>query len=573
MLGMKIFKVDADLFEQDYLSALQTQFLLSDPTFMFGEVGRGSGKTTKILASRLDRVVNAMPGSLIVLAASTYRAIFDNILPGVIEYFNMSYLRGAYFEVGKAPPRHFAPCFTYVDSWKHSISFCNGAVVQFVSCDRPESMLGKNAAHLFVDELIKIPEDKFVERIIPALRADRSKFGGSHYFMGITGFSSTPNFETDHDWWVKYEADHNPELMRYIQELALELHRRMYRLQVAQKSYDAAEVKRLTAFIGRWEQRINDLRRGQTFYVRASSFSNLKILGLDYIENQIRNTKDVVKLNTSIFSIRRRKVKNMFFGRFGVQHLFDDSYSYAQLDSIAADGAVERTSRHLRWCNPDRPLYAGFDPGPFMSIVLAQKWPKKQRISELRAIKNLYAIHPQQHQELAHSINDFFRYHRRKELFLYYDRAANQRDPQYRKFYPLPTATAETDAKLLRDALRALGWSVTLLSLGQAMVPHALHYALLNILFSKPDGKRDEMLICRNECEELVSSINCSPLKKTDGKIALDKSSEASLDYEEQAFWSTQIATAYMYLLWGEYSKYLPSNQTEISDVSPTVYG
>jgi hypothetical protein len=570
---MKIFKPDTDVFEQDYLSSLQAQFLLADPTFMFGEVGRGSGKTTKILASRLDRVANAMPASLLVLAASTYRAIFDNILPGLLDFFNARYLRGMYFEVGKTPPRHFTPCCTYVSSYNHSISFCNGAVVQFVSCDRPESMLGKNAAHLFVDELIKIPEDKFVERIIPALRADRSKFGLSHYFMGITGFSSTPNFETDHDWWVKYEADHNAELMSCVQEMAMELHRRMYQLQLAQKEYNTAEVKRLTAFVNRWEQRINDLRRGQTFYVRASSFSNVKILGVDYIEYQVKKTKNPVKLNTSIFGIRRRKVKNMFFGRFGVQHLFDDSYRYTQIDAITADGEVERSSRQLKWCDPDKPLYAGFDPGPFMSIVLAQKWPQKHYVSELRAIKNLYAIHPQQHQELAIQINDFFKYHRRKEIFLYYDRAANQCDPRYRKFYPLPTATAETDAKLLQNALRQLKWRVTLLSVGQATIPYASHYALLNILFSKPDGKRDKMLICRNECEELVSSINCSPLKKTDGKVELDKSSEAKLDYEEQAFWSTQIASAYLYLLWGEYHKYLPSNHKGIPDISPDAFG
>ena len=119
----------------------------------------------------------------------------------------------------------------------------------------------------------------------------------------------------------------------------------------------------------------------------------------------------------------------------------------------------------------------------------------------------------------------------------------------------------------------AIGWSVTFLSLGQPTAPHAHHYALLNILFGKPDGKRDEMLICRNECEEPVSSIKCSSLKKTDGKIALDKSSEANLYYEEQAFWSTQIATAYMYLLWGEFNKYLPSNRAEIGDVDPAVYG
>ena len=39
----------------------------------------------------------------------------------------------------------------------------------------------------------------------------------------------------------------------------------------------------------------------------------------------------------------------------------------------------------------------------------------------------------------------------------------------------------------------------------------------------------------------------------------LDKSSE-SLPFEEQAYNSTQIASALMYLLWGEYNKLLPDS-------------
>lgn len=72
-----------------------------DPTFLFGEVGRGSGKTTHMLAPRIDRVQNDMPRSMLVLAAATYKSIIDNILPGVLEYFWENYKRGVYFEYGK----------------------------------------------------------------------------------------------------------------------------------------------------------------------------------------------------------------------------------------------------------------------------------------------------------------------------------------------------------------------------------------------------------------------------------------------------------------------------------------
>ena len=211
------------LFTKAYMSIMQIKAKLSDPTFLFCELGRGNGKTTHIMASRMDRVQNDMPGALLVLAAATYRSIIDNVLPGLIEYFNENYERGIYFEVGKEPPTHFSPCATFIENWKHTISFCNGAVVQFVSCDRPESMSGKNAAHLFCDEMLLIPEDKCIERIIPALRADRSKFGASHYFMGISGFSSTPNFETDEDWFLKYETNMRSELMDAIIEMQYEI--------------------------------------------------------------------------------------------------------------------------------------------------------------------------------------------------------------------------------------------------------------------------------------------------------------------------------------------------------------
>ena len=52
----------------------------------------------------------------------------------------------------------------------------------------------------------------------------------------------------------------------------------------------------------------------------------------------------------------------------------------------------------------------------------------------------------------------------------------------------------------------------------QRMVTQQL-YRLLNLLFGKYDGKRDKILIDRNECEALVSSINHSPIKQDERRI------------------------------------------------------
>lgn len=554
---MKKYKYSPEAFIKVYLSVIQILMKLADTTFMFGELGRGSGKTTHILAPRIDRVQNDMQGALLVLAAATYKSIIDNILPGIIEYFSENYEKGIYFEIGKKPPIHFAPCYTYIEDWKHTISFCNGTVIKFVSCDRPESMLGLNAAHLFIDEMIRIPKEKFIERIMPALRSDRSKFGHSVYYMGITGFSSTPNFETDEDWWTEYESDMNPDLINYIQEIAYNIDLRIAKKVIADQELDEKESKKLEKFIRNWLPRLNELRRGQTYYSRASSFSNIKILGIEYIENQIKTIKDPDKLNTSILSIRKFKVKNMFFGRFGKQHLFDDGYKYDSIDKYSFGETPEYTSDDLKYCNPKLPLIAGYDAGPFSSIVFGQD-DKSKNI--FRIIKNMWVIHPDQHDELAEQIDKYFKKHKRKEIILYYDRAANQNNPEYRKYYPLNGTRHDSDANLLVAALKERKWTVHLMSKGQETIYYSQHYRLLNKLFGKNDGKRPDILIDRNECEALVSSINHSPLMRNEKDVELDKSSERKLEYEDQAFYSTQLSSAFMYMLWGKFNYLLPAS-------------
>ena len=546
-----------EIFEQNYLSALQIKIKLADPQILLCELGRGSGKTTHIMASRMDRVQNSMPGALITLGSATYRDIFSNILPGLLEYFNENYERGIYFEIGKEPPKHFDRCVTSTFDWKHTISFASGTVIKFVSADRPESVLGISTSHGFFDELLKIKKEFMLERFMPTLRADRSKFGKSPYFMGWSGFFSSPNFETDEDWFLDMEKEMNREMINNIVEIAYEVDSHLLELEIARKEMDLEGIKRLERYVERWNERLAMLRKGQTFYVRASSFSNLKILGIDYIQNQIKSIKDRDMLYTSIFAIRKLKVKDMFFGKFGKEHLFDDGYYYRYIDLMTAGEKVEDHCRHLRYYDKKAPLYAGYDPGPFQSIVFAQRNKQKK---EFRHLKNMWVYHPDQQDVLAKKIDDFFS-EGRKELILHYDRAGNQKDPEWKKYYPSyrEPGINDTDAILLKKELTKLGWNVILMSKDQKTIFYSQHYRLLNLLFGKYDGKRDKILYDRNECEALVSSINHSPIKRYEGRILLDKSSE-SLPFEEQAYNSTQLASADLYLLWGEFHNLLPDS-------------
>ena len=314
-------KPDPQHFSRQYFSAVQTLALLADTQDLYCELGRGSGKTTHILGPRMDRVQNSMPGSVQVFLASSFKAIFENLVPGLMEFFQEHYKRGMYFELGQRPPAHFRPCNTLIQDWSHTISFCNGTVIQFVSCERPEQANGKNIAHLYMDEMLHIKQRIVDENVKPSLRAKKTNYYDSPYFMGITGTTSTPNIETDEDWFLQYEQQNDPEKIRLIQTLALETDRRIYLLEKARREGDTARQRNLENYCRRMQNVLTELRRGTVCYLRASSFSNIKILGIDYIQKQINSTLDETSLNTSIFAVRQNRVKDMFFGKFGPMYI------------------------------------------------------------------------------------------------------------------------------------------------------------------------------------------------------------------------------------------------------------
>ena len=554
-------KLDYSNFEEKYNSILQIQYQLADTTYMYGELARGSGKSTEILGSRVVRIAYAMPRSTIVFVGSTYVSLFENIIPAVIKYFNTHYVEGKHFVVGKQPPAHFVKPLSPVYKWNHTITTVWGTVIQLVSADRPESALGKSAAHILIDELLRIPEQVMVERIYPILRGDKEIHGLSHYFGGITGFSSTPNQENDHDWWLKYVADMDVDKIKEILYIAKKYNDALYYYHRS-KVGDPAKAK-AERFIKKWTPVLRELRRNQTFFLRASAFSNIRVLGLEYIERQFQSTKDFDKFKTSILSIRSEYVKEMFFAKFSKKHIFNDSYVYTEGFDSRDMLSIDINSRDLRYCDPNKKLLGGWDPGQAMSFVIAQK-NATTKSKELRVIKNFFHISPDQQSEQAESFANFFKNHKRKELELYYDRAGNKREDL---ITPNGVIATDTAVKFFKRELEKRGWKVILMNLGQRTIYYSEHYYLLDHLFGT-STKTDNIQICQNQCSALISSIYKSPLKKSAGEIALDKTSEKK-PLKEQEYESTQIATAFMYLLFGLYSSVLPSKNYSNIDYSP----
>lgn len=549
---MKKKAINTDHLDEKYNSPVQLQVMLADTQNVVCNYGRGSGKTTEIVAPRMMRIAYSMPRAVLVFSGATYVSLLENILPALRTYLGKHYKKGIHYEVGKVPPKHFKLPYTPIDEWKRTISFPCGTVCQFASVDRPESALGKNAAHVFNDETLRTDESKFTERILPILRGDRQIHGRSPYFGGLTLTSSTPNIETDHDWWLKYEDIMDKDTINKIMYVAY----KVAQMKAFLYSSDENDRKKAKRFITKWEQWLAVKRKGQTFYSRASSFSNMRILGIDYIKDQMKGTPDVEKFNNSILTVRANRVKNLFFAKFGKRNVVGDTYKYNYIDLIDFNGQFKKTSRDLKHLKQKKPLYIGFDPGHFMSCVVGQK----ENAKKFRIHKEFWEYLPRDHKDMAANFHSFFEFHGSRKIFLYYDRAGNK------KLYknPFTGEQTDTDAIILQRELVKLGWDVELMNKDQRVIFHWEHHLLCARLFDIKDKESPDVVIDENECPALISSIYHTPFYPGSNPIEMDKRSEKTIPPERQAYETTQIATAMTYLLFGLYETYLPDHITSV---------
>lgn len=128
-----------------------------------------------------------------------------------------------------------------------------------------------------------------------------------------------------------------------------------------------------------------------------------------------------------------------------------------------------------------------------------------------------------------------------KRIILYPDRAGNKRREELEQI--------TTDSRALKRELESYGFEVELMNEGQSTIYYWQQFKLLLLIFGGRSNVLPEVLIDENECKNLCSAIMLSPLKKTEGRIELDKTSEKKVPLKQQAGLTTQLPSALIYLL------------------------
>lgn len=542
---------------------LQIQKLVSSKNF-YGELGRGSSKTTDCLTERMLDVMLDMPGAPCAWVSDTFTNLTNNVIPTVLESLERKgYREGVHYVVEKAPPEfnlaevadlpdwlkgHFWKPRNVIVSYKRTIVFYTGMNLTFGSLDRPSTLAGRSYVHIFGDEAKYFKESK-IANLLKAVRG-YPEYAYSVFYRGVTFTSDVANPSNigEYDWMAKAAANVNVESILLVMRAGLVYHEAMREYLAAKDRWnkskserDLGKVRTALKVANQWRRRWIALRKmdeNRTFYLRASSFVNVDILTPDWFSDALAG--NVPDLNTAILSMRATLSSgDRFYASLSEENFFYDGIDEEAYDTLGL--REEEDCRVLRYLDRDVPLRLGVDFGNMCSMVVGQEGVAAGH-KALRALKFLYTLPPDYVQALGEKFVRYFEPMKCRIVYLYYDRAGNQ----YRKIGRDAVSELKRAIEVDGRTGRRTGWVVQLMNVGQGTILQEEEYKFMLKFLDGSNPRLPRVLIDYYACKPLRLSLQNAKVKMKDKSILKDKSSER-LPAEELPTRSTNPSDAFKY--------------------------
>ena len=529
------------------------------PTHLVLILGRGTGKTTDIIAKRLMDICYDMPGAYVAISSDTYMNAVKNVLPSIIEGWERNgWIEGIHFVVGVRPPKNFypkkiknhrgervnyGPPYKPPISWKHTITVFTGTHFKLISQDRPSTGAGDSYQSIVADEIKYQAEAKF-NKLSPALRGEFVRFGHSPYYGSTTMTTDMPNpNHGEHDWFLRHKKSMRKQQIKAILYAADELNKARIDRMKAEEDKDHEALEKADRDIEKWDKEWRKLRKDSTFFYVASSFVNIAILRVEYFKTILKKM-NVREILTSILSIPPTLEKGqMFYPNLGAKNFYSDGYKYSNIDKSNDGRDIEINSLDLKYCNPDQPLKAGLDTGKMCSLVIGQQ----ESLKIERILKFFHTLPPEFLPELGEQVRVFFNHHRNKVLKVWHDPANNQWQ-----------SVGEDHATKFKKAIEydlegnRTDWDCQLMNRERGTIYHQTEYELmLQMMVENNTAGLPLLMIDQNECAPLKSAMQRTELimkinRKGEKTLHKDKSSE-SLPNDMLPFYSTNPTDALKY--------------------------
>jgi len=509
------------------LIAAKTQILI---------IGRGGGKTTNYMAERSMTINKEMQNAYFFFLSDTYVNALDNIVPSLLEgWRRKGYKENIDYVVDKAPPAHFKEPYKQPLSYKHTISTRFGNFYKLGSADVPASLAGNSYQHGFIDEGRNI-DGKAILKIMPALRGFPA-ISNSVYYRGLTAATDMPNIAAgDFDWILNHEKNMDVQQIKDCLNVGIKLNKIKLQIYNAIRDKNYNELVNLKRQLERWTVRHIRARKNSTLFYQVSALTNVGILSPGYFQDQL-DLLGPEEFKSAVLTFKPTiKKGEKFYTTLGEHHFYDDGILPGFYEKYSIGDAVQASSLALKYVDPNRPIEAGVDFGNMCSMITGQTLG-----NYVDLMKEFHTLAPEHVKELAYKFTQFYKFHKRKIVDLYYDRSGNQN-----------AAIKKDYATELQGYIVEQGWTVNLMNKNQATIFQEEEFNLMKHFFGGYKKELPEIRIDKFGCKNYISSIKLAKLKLSKHRstgstiIQKDKSSE-KLPLAQLPMYSTNFSDAGKY--------------------------
>lgn len=472
--------------------------------------GRGMGKGA-IQAGRLMTNFQGMPGSMGGFVSPSVKRCLTNILPSMLIHLERwGFKRDLHYVVGKRPWKalHWkSPIFTPAN-WENTISFYNGSVCNIISQDRAGTSNSMSLDYIIIDEAKFINFEQLKDETFLANRGNEQYFHNFPLHHGMTITSDMPVTKKG-SWFLSYKDDMDKELVEAIEGLVYAKWRAKRQQKAMPSQADAIQKK-----IDRIDAKLSFLRSKCLLYKEYTSIQNLALLGEEFIRRAKRDLPPLT-FATSIMCKRIEISTDGFYGgmREDVNLYTAPNENVLNLEALN-DGAIPNDCRQDSDLDAQLPLIIAFDANANINWLVCGQVGKD---GKLRVLKSFFVKYERKIPELLDDFNDYYRYHRRRQVIFYYDATfvGNSYGTHSEAFY-----------RMIITGLRRKGWNVKSKYIGKPM-NHILKNDLINRMFR--GHAHHLVLINRDNNPDLLISITSAGVKNGQK----DKSGEKLAETEE----------------------------------------
>ena len=502
--------METELVHKEYFNDPQLYSLAMNTRDEVIVAGRGMGKGA-IQAGRLMTNFQGMPGSMGGFVSPSVKRCLTNILPSMLIHLERwGFKRDLHYVVGKRPWKalHWkSPIFTPAN-WENTISFYNGSVCNIISQDRAGTSNSMSLDYIIIDEAKFINFEQLKDETFQANRGNEQYFHNFPLHHGMTITSDMPVTKKG-SWFLSYKDDMDKELVEAIEGLVYAKWRAKRQQKAMPSQADAIQKK-----IDRIDAKLSFLRSKCLLYKEYTSIQNLALLGEEFIRRAKRDLPPLT-FATSIMCKRIEISTDGFYGgmREDVNLYTAPNENVLNLEALN-DGAIPNDCRQDSDLDAQLPLIIAFDANANINWLVCGQVGKD---GKLRVLKSFFVKYERKIPELLDDFNDYYRYHRRRQVVFYYDATfvGNSYGTHSEAFY-----------RMIITGLRRKGWNVKSKYIGKPM-NHVLKNDLINRMFR---GRAHHLvLINRDNNPDLLISITSAGVKNGQK----DKSGEKLAETEE----------------------------------------